>query len=102
MLAALAVLALLDASAPPDRLRSEALGGSFGYEGASEDRGLTVEVWRNHTLNRTELWCRSDGEYYVKVDEGTWVLGRHDGEQWRTDPRRRIVRRGGAWRPVRA
>ena len=101
-LLAAAGLAAADASAPPDRMPPQGLGSSYGYEGSADDRGLSVEVWRNHTLHRTELWHKPDGDYYLKVDERTYVRGWHDGAEWRTDPSVRLVWRDRAWRPRRA
>jgi hypothetical protein len=93
------LLLLLDASrgSREPALAVERLGSSYGYLQGEEDRGLAVEAWSNESLGRRELWHKPDGDYFLRVDANTYVLGRFERSEWVTDPATRLVFRKGAW-----
>jgi hypothetical protein len=78
---------------------SEKLGNWYSYLGLWSDRGLEVEVWRNLSLDREELWYKPSGEaYFVRVDESTYLRGVHREGEWQTDPSVRLTHRNGEWK----
>lgn len=101
----LSVAFAVDSSGPaagrkPD-LPVERLGNVYSYVGPAVDRGLEVEVWRNESLGREETWYKPDGEeFFLRVNETTYVLGRHQAGEWVTVPSRRLALRGGEWKPL--
>jgi hypothetical protein len=100
MKAVFLLLALLPDASRGSRepaLAVERLGSAYGYLSAEEDRGLAVEAWTNQSLGRRELWHKPEGEYFLRVDAATYVLGRFERSEWVTDPSVRLVRRNGAW-----
>jgi len=88
----------------PD-LPSERLGNVYSYLETIEDRGFNVEVWRNETLGRQELWYKPCAEEcFLRVNETTYVRAKHEGGEWKTDPSVRLVYQGDEWkrRTIRA
>ncbi len=78
---------------------AERLGNVYSYVGPGVDRGIEVEVWRNESLGRGETWYKPSGEeFFFRVNETTYVLGRHQAGEWVTVPSRRLVYRDGEWK----
>ena len=79
-------------------LPAERLGNSYSYIGLAHDQGLAVEEWWNETLDRQEFWYKPvGGEFYLRVNGGTYVLGRHQAGEWNTIPSLQLVHRDGKW-----
>lgn len=96
----LLILALLDTGRRAEpRIPSEYLGKTWTSGAAGEDRGLTTQEYWNTELNRNEVWHAAGGEWFLRVADGLYVLGKYlADESWKTVPTERLVFRRGEWR----
>jgi hypothetical protein len=93
------MILLLDVTGGAGPVRPERLGGAYSQIRDEFDEGMQVAIWRNETLNRDEHWAYVEGNYYLRVAKGVYVLGIYDetAQEWQTRPSDRLVNRGGRW-----